>query len=292
MTDTLDDVRLRDVIADANRPLVGRAATELLMHRMSHTLSSDVLGLTSPEVLNEILLGAAVLRPIVSAAKQVDLTAGKLLFPEITQRPAAIRQPAEKTQGGDTNLQVDEGDVDANTYSAGGNMSWQVARFATPDSLSLWMELATAAYARATEVDAADALVAAVTVTAPGGTDLASWVAAISSAAATIQTSSDYVADTIFADPGSAAELLGFAYGATPSGPARVAGMDVVSSAGLVAHAPVVIVGAAQALVCAETPNAPVQLRAVEPAIGGIEVGVIGSFACVVPQPEAFVKLT
>ena len=47
-----------------------------------------------------------------------------------------------------------------------------------------------------------------------------------------------------------------------------------------------------QALYAAETPGAPVQLKAVEPAIGGIEVGVIGAFAAAVADPAAFVKLT
>jgi hypothetical protein len=35
-----------------------------------------------------------------------------------------------------------------------------------------------------------------------------------------------------------------------------------------------------------------VQLRAVEPAIGGIEVGLIGDFASAVSDPAAFVRLT
>jgi hypothetical protein len=45
-------------------------------------------------------------------------------------------------------------------------------------------------------------------------------------------------------------------------------------------------------LLAAETPDAPIQLQAAEPAIGGIEVGVIGAFACTVVEPDAFVKLT
>jgi len=67
---------------------------------------------------------------------------------------------------------------------------------------------------------------------------------------------------------------------------------DCVSSSGLAPGAPVVIIGYSQALLCAETQGAPIQLRAVEPAIGGIEVGVIGSFVADVSEPAAFVKLT
>ena len=63
-------------------------------------------------------------------------------------------------------------------------------------------------------------------------------------------------------------------------------------SNGLTAAAPITIVGYSQAFYVAETPNGPIQLRAVEPAIGGTEVGVIGSFASAVADPAGLVKLT
>jgi hypothetical protein len=54
-------------------------------------------------------------------------------------------------------------------------------------------------------------------------------------------------------------------------------GLQIVSSR--TRPGPTAIVGDSQALLCAETPDAPIQLRAAEPAIGGVEVGVIGGFA-------------
>jgi hypothetical protein len=52
------------------------------------------------------------------------------------------------------------------------------------------------------------------------------------------------------------------------------------------------IVGDSTKLLCAETPGAPVEMRAVEPSIGGLEVGVIGAFACTAVLPGTFVQLT
>jgi hypothetical protein len=48
----------------------------------------------------------------------------------------------------------------------------------------------------------------------------------------------------------------------------------------------------ASASSAAETASGPIQLRTVEPAIGGIEVGVIGAFTADTSHPDAFVKLT
>jgi hypothetical protein len=155
------------------------------------------------------------------------------------------------------------------------------------------MSLATQSYARATESSAAAALVAGVTTTqAVASNDLAGWLAAITTAAANIQLGSDFVADVIYADPASAAHVLALVLAEAPAGTQTVAGLRLVSSNGLAASAPMVIVGYSQAMLAAETPGAPIQLRAVEPAIGGIEVGVIGSFAAGVSDPTAFRKLT
>ena len=52
-----------------------------------------------------------------------------------------------------------------------------------------------------------------------------------------------------------------------------------------------VVVGDSSAVLCAETPGAPVELRAVEPSIGGLEVGIIGAFACELTEAGAFEEL-
>jgi hypothetical protein len=75
---------------------------------------------------------------------------------------------------------------------------------------------------------------------------------------------------------------------ATLSG--TVAGLALVSSAGFPAGT--CIVGDSSALLTAETAGAPIELRAVEPSIGGMEVGVIGAFLSELIEDPAFVKLT
>ena len=54
----------------------------------------------------------------------------------------------------------------------------------------------------------------------------------------------------------------------------------------------VAIIGDSSAFLVAETPGAPVQLRAVEPSIGGMEVGVIGAFKAVVFDVNRFINLS
>ena len=67
------------------------------------------------------------------------------------------------------------------------------------------------------------------------------------------------------------------------------AGLRVVGSYGF--DLDTAIVGDSSALLVAETPGAPVQLRVVEPSIGGMEVGIIGAFKAVIFDVNRFYKL-
>ena len=66
-------------------------------------------------------------------------------------------------------------------------------------------------------------------------------------------------------------------------------GLKVVGSYAFDAN--VAIVGDSSAFLVAETAGAPVQLRAVEPSIGGMEVGVIGAFKAVVFDANRFINI-
>lgn len=106
------------------------------------------------------------------------------------------------------------------------------------------------------------------------------------------------IADTVYMAP----DRYWFALGLTSdaylsfgqSGMLGVSGesrnLNVVVSRGL--NAGEIIVGDAEALLCAETPGAPVELRVVEPAIGGVEVGLIGAFEAAVVDDGAFALIT
>jgi hypothetical protein len=66
-------------------------------------------------------------------------------------------------------------------------------------------------------------------------------------------------------------------------------GLRVVGSYGFPARTR--LIGDNNAFLVGETPGAPVELRAVEPTIGGMEVGVIGAFAAKLFDTARFLKL-
>jgi len=66
----------------------------------------------------------------------------------------------------------------------------------------------------------------------------------------------------------------------------RVGPLNFIPSRGLDSNT--IIVGDSSGLLVAETAGAPVELRVVEPAIGGVEVGLIGAFEAVVVDDGAF----
>src|SRR5262249_44554653 len=67
------------------------------------------------------------------------------------------------------------------------------------------------------------------------------------------------------------------------------AGLRVVGSYGFSNN--VAVIGDASAVLVGENPSAPVELRAVEPAIGGMEVGLIGAFKAKVFDSNRFIHL-
>ena len=70
----------------------------------------------------------------------------------------------------------------------------------------------------------------------------------------------------------------------------NTAGLNVVVSRGM--DTGVIVVGDSSGLLVAETAGAPVELRVVEPAIGGVEVGIIGAFEAVVVDDGAFAMIS
>jgi hypothetical protein len=231
------------------------------------------------------------------------LTNGKLTYPKITQRPTVSKQATEKTETPSQAMKVDMLDVLADTYLGAGNLSWQTIQWGVPDALNLWFQLAAEAYAKQTEEAAGTTLQTAAT---PNGTTVASddfpgWYAAIVAAAGAVYARVNMPATTVWADVATAFKLGGMVSNAAPvfmsggnisiaSGAGSIAGLQLVPSYAL--SNPTVIVGVAPMLLCAETGGAPVELRAVEPSIGGMEVGVIGAFASEAMEPEAFQHLT
>lgn len=289
---------------------VREEAKDRLQRAVEHTLTSDVQGLVPPQHMAQIMDLINTSRPVVASARNVDLTRGKLTYPKITGRPEVAKQGTEKTEGGTTKMEVELDDITADTYIGGGNLSWQTINWSTPDALQLWFDLAAESYAMQTETAACDELAgtAVGTISSPLGTtgteDFAAWRAAILSGVAGIysatggraRTDTLYVAASRFfalAGLGTNQTLQLSTVGnldiATLNG--TYAGLRVVGSYGFT-DANTAILGDASAFLVGETPGAPVQLRAVEPAIGGMEVGLIGAFKSKVFDTTRFVHLS
>lgn len=293
------------IAAMAGGDEVRNAARERLLRAPVHTLSSDVEGLMPEQHIAQIFQVIDASRPLVASATRVSLTRGRLTWPRVTGSPVVALQATEKTEGGNAKLEVEMVDTTAATYIGGGNLSWQTIEWSSPDALDLWFRYAGADYALKTEQDAGEALQSAGfanVVTPPLGATptYANWIAAIVEGASNVYANSGRIADTLYMAPDT---FYGFAAlqtdtpavflggGLTLGGQAGTfAGLRLLVSRGL--DTGVAIVGDAQALLVAETAGAPVQLRAVEPAIGGLEVGIIGAFEAVVVEDEAFSLLT
>lgn len=283
---------------------VRQAAEERISRAVANTLSTDVAGLVPPQYLTQIAQVILRVRPIVETARRVGLTSGQLMYPSITQRPIVGKQTAQKTEAPSQAMTVAFVTVTADTYVGAGDISWQAINWSTPDCLQLWFDLAAEQYGIQTEAATGTVLAAATLMATPaiGATPtLADWMAAIVAAAGTVYGAGNRMADTIYADPVTGYQILGQVSASSPvfvptgtfsltSGQGNIAGLRLVISKGLPAKT--VVVGDSTALLAAETAGAPVELRAVEPALGGMEVGVIGAFVSKIVDGTGFRKLT
>jgi hypothetical protein len=291
--------------ADPNELDNARTRLQLAKRTPANTLSSNVAGLIPDQHIAQIFQVINRSRPLVASATQADLNRGVLQFPKITQRPVVAVQSTQKTEAGNTGMIVGMESATASTYLGGGDLSWQAINWSTPNALDLWFDLTAADYALKTEQDAGEVLqtaaflnnIASTISTTPTHPQL---MTAIAAGLAEVWANSGDVADTLYMSVDMAAFILGLT-SATPAVFANaslsfaemsgnIAGLNVVISRGL--DAGVVAVGVRSKLICAETPGAPVELRVVEPAIGGVEVGLIGAFEAVVAEDEAFALLS
>jgi len=278
-----------------------RAAERLQRAAQVHTLTSDVVGLVPDQHIAQIFEVINTARPVVASSRQVGLTSGKLTWPSVTARPTVAKQVTEKTNPAYSKMTVIMREVLADTYLGAGNLSWQTINWSSPDALTLFFDLMAEAYAEQTE-SAACTVVDTAAAAGPtvGSDDLAGWMAAIAAAAGQVRAAGGR-ANAIYLDAVTGYSLLGMVTAQNPvfltAGPGslgdasgNVGGLRFVVSDGF--GAPTAIVGDSSKLLCAETSGAPVEMRAVEPSIGGLEVGVIGAFAAVTVLPNTFVQLT
>ena len=289
-----------DEIALANQRL------ELVKRTPANTLSSNVAGLTPAQHIAQIFQVIDNSRPIVQSAQRTGLERGQLTYPSIDTKPVVAVQSSEKTEAGNTGLAVSMKTATAATYLGGGDLSWQAINWSTPNALRLWFAIVTADYALKTEQAAAQTLQHSgftynISTTLAALTDFSDVLLAISSGAGDVYANSGRMADTIYMAPNAfyAVAAIAGTESANFVNPGLVnlrtqggslAGLNVVVSRGM--DTGVIVVGDSQGLLVAETPGAPVEMQVVEPAIGGVEVGLIGAFASVVTDPGAFAMIT
>jgi hypothetical protein len=299
---------LEDRSARRRRAAVAQARErlQLLERTPANTLSSNVAGLTPAQHINQIFQIIDKSRPIVASALRSTLERGQLTYPSVSQRPVVSVQASEKTEAGNQSMHVDMVTATASTYLGGGDLSWQAINWSTPDALQLWFDLAAADYALKTEQDAAQAMQHSgftynVASTLGATPTYAQFLAGVAASAGELYSNSGRLADTIYLSPDRFFYVAGLTSDQNtslinPGGlnlrgtGGNIGGLNVVVSRGM--DSGVMVIGDSQALLVAETAGAPVELRVVEPAIGGVEVGIIGAFEAVVVDPGAFVMLT
>lgn len=290
---------------------VRQQSLERLDRALQNTLTSDVGGLVPAPHMAQIMDLINNKRPIIQSARNVDLARGSLTYPQITGRPVVAKQSTEKTQGGSIKMEVTLATIAAETFIGGGDLSWQTISWANPDALTLWFDLAAESYAQQTETHAGTTMTGSYAnsigtlspVLGTAGTeDFAAWQAAVldgvgdiySTTSGRAQTNTLYLsADQFFtlaALSTSAVVQMSAVGGLDISSMTGSAfGLRVVGSYGFPARTR--IVGDSSAFLVGEAPGNPVELRAVEPSIGGLEVGLIGAFQAKIFDATRFLKL-
>ena len=269
----------------------------------ANTLSSNVAGLTPAQHISQIFQVIQTERPIVASAQRADLERGQLTYPRVDTRPVVAVQSSEKTEAGNTGMAVSMQTATASTYLGGGDLSWQAVNWSTPNALDLWFRLAASDYALKTESDAGQVISHSgfsnnISSTIGATPTFAELMTAVGAGGGEVYANSGRLANTLYVAPDrywyavglTSNANLSFGQGGILNVNADQATLRVVVSRGL--DSGVMIVGDSDGLLVAETPGAPVELRVVEPAIGGYEVGIIGAFEAVVVDNGAFAMLT
>lgn len=270
-----------------------------LMRTPANTLSSNVGGLTPPQHIAQIFQVIDNSRPLVAAARRADLERGTLTYPQVDTPPVVAVQGSEKTEAGNTGMAISMVTKTASTYLGGGDLSWQAINWSTPSALRLWFDLVAADYALKTETDAATVVSASaflnnISSTLAASPTFAAFMTAVGAGYAEVWANSGRTANAIIMAPDRFGYILGLTSDAFSQfvsvDQAGVGPLRVVVSRGL--NAGEIIVGDLAALLVAETAGAPVEMQVVEPAIGGVEVGLIGAFEAAVVDDGAFALIT
>jgi len=302
----------RQVSGPSGDTTVVRAeAQERLERTLQNTTSTAVAGLIVPTHMTQIMDVISTSRPVVESAADIPLDRGSLTYPKVDTRPTVVEQTSEKTEAGTVAPAISQQTLAAKTYLGAGNISWQAANWSNPDTISVWFRLAAEAYARQTENRACDVLEDAAIGTVGttsgrlgtvGTESFGAWRTAVAAGIGNVIANSGgrVVPDTLYVSYGRFVQLatlgtdqvlqmspVGSADFSSLSG--TFMGLKVVGSYGF--DQDVAIVGLSRHLFAGENPGSPVEMRVIEPRIGGYEIGVIGAFNAAVFDVNSFAHL-
>jgi hypothetical protein len=187
----------------------------------------------------------------------------------------------------------------ASTYLGGGNLSWQAIEWSDPNAFDLWFRYAAAHYALMTETDAATVVSASaylnnIASTVSTSATFAQHMTAVGAGYAEVYANSGRTANALIMAPDRYGFFLGLTSDAFTQfvnvGQQGIGPLRIIVSRGL--NAGEIIVGDMDGLLVAETAGAPVRLFVSEPAIAGVEVGLVGAFEAAVVDDGAFALIS
>jgi hypothetical protein len=280
-------------------------AVERVERTPATTLTSDIAGLSPPQHVAQIFQVINDRRPLVEAAgTKVNLNRLTVTYPQVDASPVVAVQGTQKTEAGNTGMDVSMVTKTASTYLGGGNLSWQAIEFSDPSAFDLWFRAIAADYALKTETDAATVVSASAflnNVSSPLGATptYIELMAAIGAGGGEVYANSGRMANAVIVAPDRYWYVMGlataspFGFGGGQGGITLSAdrpALRVIASRGL--NAGEIIVGDMDGLLVAENEGAPVRMFVSEPAIAGVEVGLVGAFEAAVVDDGAFALVT
>jgi uncharacterized coiled-coil protein SlyX len=284
------------------REEIERAANRLeaLDRTPATTLTSDIAGLSPAQHVAQIFQVINASRPLVEAAgNKVNLSKLTVTYPQVDAAPVVAVQSTQKTEAGNTGMDVSMVTKTASTYLGGGNISWQAIEFSDPSAFDLWFRLIAADYALKTETDAATVVSASaflnnIASTIATTATFAQTMTAVGAGYSEVYANSGRTANAIIMAPDRFGYLLGLTSDALTQfvsvGQAGIGPLRVIVSRGL--NAGEMIVGDMDGLLVAENAGAPVRMFVSEPAIAGVEVGLVGAFEAAVVDDGAFALIS
>jgi hypothetical protein len=281
---------------------VERAAARLeaLERTPATTLTSDLAGLNPPQHIAQIFQVINTRRDLVNAAGvKANLNKLTVTYPQVDATPVVAAQGTQKTEAGNTGMDISMVTKTATTYLGGGNLSWQAIEFSDPNALDLWFRYAAADYALKTETDAATVVSASaflnnISSTLATNADFATTMTAIGAGYNEVHANSGRTANALILAPDRFGYLLGLTSAALTQfisvGQEGIGPLRIIVSRGL--NAGEMIVGDMDGLLVAENRGAPVRMFVSEPAIAGVEVGLVGAFEAAVVDDGAFALIS